>query len=224
MFPSTLETTFLNPYPSDQRAGHAQLHRDINAVVIALQAKLGIDASADITSIDYLLKSVENPGHTHTKDKVGLGNVANALQLIASNNLSDLLDVTTAVANLGLTFAKGLALASQVEAEAGVDNTKIMTPLRTKQAIDIFATPIASDAEFLAGVVTTKATTPKQIKDNYGYSVFPSEVIVSSGGYQEVTSQTMVKVTSVPIMLTGNYRIKFTLRATGGSSNQGSAK
>jgi hypothetical protein len=178
MFPTTLETTFLNPYPSDQRAGHAQLHRDINAVVIALQAKLGIDNSLDNTTIDYLVKSSLNPGHTHTKDKVGLGNVANALQLIASSNLSDLVDVTTAVANLGLTFAKGLALASQAEAEAGVDNTKIMTPLRTKQAIAAFATPIASDVEFLAGTIETKAVNPKQIKD-VRIPFNPSPTIVS---------------------------------------------
>lgn len=70
MYPSDIKTDFLNPYPSDQRAGHAQLHRDINAVVIALQAKLGIDASLDPTSIDNLVKEALNPGHTHSKDKV----------------------------------------------------------------------------------------------------------------------------------------------------------
>lgn len=149
MYPTNLNT-FLNPYPSDQRAGHAQLHRDINAVVIALQAKLGIDASADITSIDYLVKNALNPGHTHTKDAIGLSNVANYLQLVAANNLSDLVDVPTAVSNLGLTFAKSLSYASQAEAEGGTENTKIMTALRVKQEMAVFGTPLASDAEALA--------------------------------------------------------------------------
>jgi hypothetical protein len=34
------------------------------------------------------------------------------------------------------TFAAAVALASQAEAEAGTDNTKVMTPLRVKQSID----------------------------------------------------------------------------------------
>lgn len=173
-YPQTLETGFTNPMPSDQRPGHAQLHRDINAVVIALQAKLGIDGSLDTNTIDFLLKSDEDPGHTHTKGTVGLSNVANALQLIASNNLGDLIDVTTAVANLGLTFAKSITIASQAEAEAGLDNTKMMTALRVKQEISVFATPIASNAEVLAGVNTTKATTPAQM----GVSILLSDTLL----------------------------------------------
>lgn len=177
MFPITIDTSFTNPYPNDQRSGHAQLHRDINSVVIALQAKLGIDNSLDPTSIDNLVKSILNPGHTHSKDKVGLSNVSNYLQLVAANNLSDLTDVTAAVSALGLTFAKGLSLASQVDAETGTDNEKIMTALRVKQEIAVFATPIATDVQFLAGSSTSTAVTPKQISDNYSFSVIAGEAI-----------------------------------------------
>ena len=43
------------------------------------------------------------------------------------------------------TFAAAVSLASQAEAEAGTDNTKVMTPLRVEQAIDV-------NVDFNAGV------------------------------------------------------------------------
>ena len=46
------------------------------------------------------------------------------------------------------TFAANVAIASQAEAEAGTNNTKVMTALRTKQAIT--ATVSSSPVEFLA--------------------------------------------------------------------------
>lgn len=39
----------------------------------------------------------------------------------------------------GDTLPSSVTLASQVEAEAGVENTKVMTPLRTAQAIAALA-------------------------------------------------------------------------------------
>lgn len=68
--------------------------------------------------------------------------------LLAANNLSDVANAATSLANLGGVPSSHLTghaeagaevnapLASQAEAEAGVENTKTMTALRTKQAID----------------------------------------------------------------------------------------
>lgn len=161
-YPNTLDTTFLNPYPNDQRAGHAQLHRDINAVVIALQAKLGIDGSLDIGTIDYLLKSALNPGHTHSVESIGLSEVINALQLTADNNLSDLTDVSLAVETLGLTYALA-GFASQAESQTGSNETKFMNPLRTAQAITALWLNIATDGEATARTIENKAVNPKQL-------------------------------------------------------------
>lgn len=46
---------------------HSMQHSLDHAALTAIQTKLGIDSSADTTSIDYLLKNPasNNPGHTH---------------------------------------------------------------------------------------------------------------------------------------------------------------
>ena len=219
MYPTSFVTDFINPYPSDQRSGHAQLHRDINSVVIALQAKVGIDASLDTSSIDWLVKSALNPGHTHSKDKVGLGNLANALQLIATNNLSDLTNVTSALSSLGISYTAAW-LASQEEAEAGSNNTKLMTPLRVKEAINLVLPLNASDAEVVAWIVTNKWISAKQGTDNYVWTIIPSDIVVWSGWFisTNVVWEPITKRFHTVISKTGTYRIKFTMRAVWGSN------
>lgn len=54
------------------------------------------------------------------------------------------------------------AKASQAEAEAGTDDIKMMTPLKTKEAI---LANIATDAEATAGTDNTKMMTPLRVKD-----------------------------------------------------------
>ncbi|MBI3654093.1 MAG: hypothetical protein HY231_23935 [Acidobacteria bacterium] len=54
-------------------------------------------------NIQAHIASTSNP-HSVTKSQVGLGNVSNALQLIAANNLSDLVSASTARTNLGLVI------------------------------------------------------------------------------------------------------------------------
>jgi hypothetical protein len=62
-------------------------------------------------------------------------------------------------------FEANVALASQAEAEAGVENTKTMTALRTKQAIDQFETTLINHK--LDGTVAPVGTND----DSEGYSV-----------------------------------------------------
>lgn len=75
-FPTTLDTT--STFPSDIAGDEAStqlgtanveldnLLNDLGNAIRALEAKVGIDASAVITSLDYLVKQASNPGHTHT--------------------------------------------------------------------------------------------------------------------------------------------------------------
>jgi hypothetical protein len=72
-FPTSLDS-FVNPAASDLMSNanpllhHDTQHDNLNDIVAALEAKVGIDASAVATSLDYLLKNAAsvNPGHTHS--------------------------------------------------------------------------------------------------------------------------------------------------------------
>lgn len=61
-----------------------------------------------------------------------------------SSNLSDLNDVATARANLD-AVGKTADKASQAEAEAGTNDAKYMTPLKTKQSVDVHSNAIIAD-------------------------------------------------------------------------------
>lgn len=63
---------------------------------------------------------------------------------------------------VSVTGATAFVVASQAEAEAGTDNTKGMTPLRTKQALD-YQRPYASQAEAETGTENTKMMTPLRV-------------------------------------------------------------
>lgn len=56
------------------------------------------------------------------------------------------------------TFSAAVALASQAEAEAGTDNTKVMTPLRVKQSV-VANVPDAISHVLLGTLNTTSGTT-----------------------------------------------------------------
>jgi hypothetical protein len=68
-FPTALDS-LTDPVSSSSLsvANHASVHSEANAAIEALEAKVGVDSSAVVTSLDYLLKnaSSSNPGHVHT--------------------------------------------------------------------------------------------------------------------------------------------------------------
>lgn len=68
-FPASLDD-FVNPLGTDDVSVvlHSAQHTNKNDAIEAIEAKVGIDASAISTTIDYLLKNPAsaNPGHTHT--------------------------------------------------------------------------------------------------------------------------------------------------------------
>ena len=71
-----------------------------------------------------------------------------------------------------------LSIATQVEAEAGTNNTKAMSPLRVKQAIDIFAMPVGSIYVQFSGQSTPSdlfGGTWSNISSNYAGRFFRAE-------------------------------------------------
>ena len=87
-----------------------------------------------------------------------------------------------------------LELATQAEAEAGVDNSKFMSPLRTAQAIAIQSPVpgIASEAEAIAGTDNTTIMTPLRVNQVSGFTVS-----AQPGGRLTLSSGIPVMVTSV---------------------------
>ena len=58
-FPTSLDN-LLNPNPNDSTIGHANLHAQVNDILEAIQAKVGINNSTEPTSLDYRINSLEN--------------------------------------------------------------------------------------------------------------------------------------------------------------------
>ena len=87
-----------------------------------------------------------------------------------------------------------LELATQAEAEAGVDNSKFMSPLRTAQAIAIQSPVpgIATEAEAIAGTDNTTIMTPLRVNQVSG-----STVSAHPGGRLTLSSGNAVMATSV---------------------------
>lgn len=69
-YPTDLDT-LTNPGPTDalNDPSHSGQHSDANDAIEVLQVKLGVDGSAVVTSIDYLLKNTASidPGHKHSE-------------------------------------------------------------------------------------------------------------------------------------------------------------
>ena len=70
----TTKDSLTNPSGTDTLSGvdHADQHSDVNDAIEALETKVGVDSSAVVTSLDYLIKSASstNPGHKHPEAKV----------------------------------------------------------------------------------------------------------------------------------------------------------
>lgn len=75
----TTKDTFPSTLPTSPRLGHSSLHNQISIAVRALEDKIGINASTDAASFDYLLKNPlsVSPGHKHSYlEIIGLGSSA----------------------------------------------------------------------------------------------------------------------------------------------------
>ena len=138
-FPTSLDS-LSNPISSDTLANpdHAAQHANVNDAVEALQAKVGIDASADTNSLDYKISTIKlvTPSSQSASYTLVLGDAAKMVEMnnASANNLTvppnssvafpvgtviDVLQIgagqTTIVAGAGVTInnAIGLKLRAQ---------------------------------------------------------------------------------------------------------------
>lgn len=130
-FPTSLPdlsaTTYLNG--TLLKDIHPVLHNTLNEELDAVITKVGIDSSADTTSLDYKLKntSSSNPGHKHTLANGATDVTASAAELnimdgvtSTTAELNTLDGITATVTELNLTDGLGDAWTSFTPAWSGI--------------------------------------------------------------------------------------------------------
>ena len=139
-YPTTLDDLDASRGTASQKLNnpsHSTHHTNEDTVIEALQAKVGIDSSADTSSIDYKLKSASssNPGHQHTPSNVGLSNVDNTSD--ATKN-----SATVTLTNKRITKRTGTA-ASSATPTINTDNVDFYSLTAQAEAITSFTTNLS---------------------------------------------------------------------------------
>lgn len=96
-FPQNLDS-ITNPNPNDplSNPSHSEQHIFANTAIEALEAKVGIDGSSDVNSLDYKVAQLEAAGGTTTVEVLGLhGN--NNLEVYGIENPTTIDTIDTSV-------------------------------------------------------------------------------------------------------------------------------
>ena len=96
-FPQNLDS-ITNPNPNDplSNPSHSEQHIFANTAIEALEAKVGIDGSSDVNSLDYKVAQLEAAGGTTTVEVLGLqGN--NDLEVYGIENTTIIDSINTDV-------------------------------------------------------------------------------------------------------------------------------
>jgi len=133
-------------------------------------------------------------------------------------------DTGSTLATLVVTPAKLAAnitskIASQAEAEAWTDDTKLMTPLKTQQAIDVNALDIASVSDVVTWTDNIKYITPSVLNDiNYWVALTASVNLKSSADTVRTSSAgSYTKIKETKMWYYPNWwtvRVSFDLKST----------
>lgn len=155
----------------------------------AARTALGVPATSAVQPLDAALTSLA--GLTLAANKglyaTGADTVAMFDLTAAGRALLDDADATAQRATLGLGAAAVAALATQIEAETGTDNTTAMTPLRTAQAI------------------------PAKLNATGAAPMYACRAWVNFNGTGTVAIRASGNVSSITDNGTGDYTVNFTI-------------
>jgi hypothetical protein len=154
---------------------HITQHALEDSTIEALQAKLGINNSADTTSIDYLLKNTSSidPGHKHTAASLAL----------ALSNLSDVLISSPADGN-GLIFngAGGKWENASTSTADASTTVKGVTKLDTTPASPVSPIAVGVNSAVLTTASGTGTSAANKIEDQLGFQKGTEIYAVDSAG------------------------------------------
>lgn len=122
VFPSSI-ASFTNPQATDRlnSPSHSAQHTSENDNIVAIETKLGVDGSADTTSIDYILKSPLSTGGghiqgaayggtgqtTYTKGDILIGQSASVLTKLAAPSTNGLVLTSDNSQAVGIRWGVG---------------------------------------------------------------------------------------------------------------------
>jgi predicted small metal-binding protein len=157
-FPTTLDQ-LINPSGTDsvQLVSHAAQHSNANDAIEALEAKLGVDNSTDIASIDYKVRDLISKIYTnelaqdaiaaalaagtHTNITVGYNDVANSLSLTATYDDEEVMDA------IATSLTSGTGITKVYDDVANTITVSVdTTVIATKQYVDTAVSSLSNTA------------------------------------------------------------------------------
>lgn len=177
-FPTTKDT-YTNPSTTSpvNSPSHAGQHTNANDAILALETKVGVDGSADTTSLDYKVKNAASvdPGHKHTLSSLQ-GTVPTASQLVRVNASGTNLEASGKTVPTGAIVGDTDTQTLSGKTLSSTNNTVDATKLQT-QPIDT-ATPLTNQALVFDG---TKYTPRALATVKFGGSGADGALTITSG-------------------------------------------
>ena len=225
-YPTNLDA-LVNPNSTDDTAtvDHAAQHSNANDAIEAIQGKVGVDSSAVVTSIDYLLKNTASvdPGHKHSMSSLSEVNITSPTDgqaLTYDNASSKWVNTATSVANASTTTAGVVEIATtaDIDAATGTGGTGAIlgvSPDNLNSSIYKTQLPSATEKAALVGTSGTAVSGSNKLVDDGDTSATSSAGKVLRQTAGGVTDNT-VAVDYLPVFVASdNLAMRATLTSEG---------